>query len=54
VHQVLARDGTIVFQGMPEQVESWLFENTMKYNAKLKVRTRTDSVMPALKYIGAK
>lgn len=53
MHAVLDRDGRIAFEGKPEDVENWLFENTSKYNARLRVRLDVNDIVPALKYIGA-
>lgn len=51
-YMVLETDGSIAFEGGPEEVEDWLFENTTKYNDRLRVQMGVGPVVPALEYIG--
>lgn len=51
---VLEQDGTIAFEAPPAEVEEWLFENTTKYNDRLRVKMGDfGPIVPALEYIGA-
>lgn len=52
MYTILDRNFHELFQGTPQQVEDWLFENTLEYNKRLKVDMGTRMV-PALEYIGA-
>jgi hypothetical protein len=50
---VLDQDGSIAFEGTPDEVENWLFENTTKHNDRLRVQMGVGPVIPALQFIDA-
>jgi lipocalin len=52
-YEVLEQDNSIAFEGSPEEVEVWLFENTTKHNDRLRVKMGVGPVVPALEFIGA-
>ncbi|ATN93698.1 hypothetical protein SEA_SCAP1_49 [Streptomyces phage Scap1] len=53
MHYVIEQDGSIAFQGTPEEVENWLFENTERHNSRLRVRM-SNRTISAWNYIGWK
>jgi len=44
VYYVIEQDGSIAFQGTPLEVESWLFENTERHNARLRVKLNGSTI----------
>lgn len=53
MYYVIDVDGSIAFEGTPDEVENWLFENTTKHNERLRVRMGMCPIIPALQYIDA-
>lgn len=46
-------DSSVIFEGPPEDVENWLFENAWTVNSRLRVRMGPQGrIIPALKYLG--
>lgn len=51
---VLEVDDSIAFEGVPEDVENWLFENRFSVNERLRVKMGDfGPIIPALEYIDA-
>lgn len=54
IYFVLEVDGSIAFEGSPEDVEDWLFENRYSVNERLRVKMGDfGPILPAMQYIDA-
>lgn len=52
MYYVIEQDGSIAFEGEPDEVEDWLFENTTKHNDRLRVKMGNFGPhVPALEYL---
>lgn len=51
MYYVIESDGTVAFEGMPADVENWLFENTPGHNSRLRVMMGS-KIITAWQFLG--